>query len=208
MSVGSVLPHFCVHIKINVRIHARARWPRKTLDWGKKRGGNTEGAPTKDVFSCNSVCSIGIVSLRYGWTGPTDKLQKCLQKQKCFGTPKHFCVLDLKIQNNLYLHSIYKLSIHSTNIPLSLTWTFRTPPLINSLNINSVFINRAEHHGFLLTTTKIRVVPDIPWCWEARLQWPSFDPRQILCFYWSHTDDRAYRSCVICRKKSVLLGKS
>jgi hypothetical protein len=50
MSVGSVLPHFCVHIKINVRIHARARWPRKTLDWGKKRGGNTEGAPTKDGY--------------------------------------------------------------------------------------------------------------------------------------------------------------
>ena len=66
------------------------------------------------------------------------------------------------------------------------TWDFPHPPiniLINSLTINSVFINRAEHHGFLLTTTKIRVVPDVPWCWEARLQWPSFDPRQILCYY-------------------------
>jgi hypothetical protein len=64
-------------------------------------------------------------------------------------------------------------------------WTFRTPPLINSLTINSVFINRAEHHGFLFTTTKIRVVPDIPWCWEARLQWPSLDldPQQILRYY-------------------------
>jgi hypothetical protein len=52
---------------------------------------------------------------------------------------------------------------------------FPHPTLINSLTINSVFANRAEHHGFLLTTTRIRVVPDIPWCWEARLQWPSFD---------------------------------
>jgi hypothetical protein len=58
---------------------------------------------------------------------------------------------------------------------------FLRPLLVNSLTINSVFINWAEHHGFLLMTTKIRVVPDVPWCWEARLQWPSFDPWQILC---------------------------
>ena len=49
-------------------------------------------------------------------------------------------------------------------------WIFHTPLLINSLTINSVFINRAEHHGFLLTTTKIRVVPDVPWCWKASSQ--------------------------------------
>jgi hypothetical protein len=70
-------------------------------------------------------------------------------------------------------------------------WIFRTPLLINSLTINSVFIYRAEHHGFLLTIIKIRVVPDVPWCWEARLQWPSFDPRQILRYYWSRTVDWA-----------------
>ncbi len=87
-------------------------------------------------------------------------------------------------------------------------WIFGNPLLINSLTINSVFINRAENHGFLLTAIKIRVVPDVPWCWEAILQWPLSDPRQILRYYWSCTVDRAYRLCVICQKKRVLLGKS
>ena len=72
-------------------------------------------------------------------------------------------------------------------------WILDNPLLINSLTINSVFIKGAEHHGFLLASTKIRVVPDVPWCWEARLQWPSFDPRQILHYYWSRTVDWAYR---------------
>ena len=49
-----------------------------------------------------------------------------------------------------------------------LDWIFDTP-----------LLNRAEHHGFLFLTNKIRVVTDFPWCWEAVFQWPSFDPRQV-----------------------------
>jgi hypothetical protein len=41
------------------------------------------------------------------------------------------------------------------------------------------FLHRAEHHGFLLLTNKIRVVSDVPWCLEAAFQWASFDPRQV-----------------------------
>ena len=88
-----------------------------------------------------SVCSIEVVSLQYGWTYPTDKFQKCFAEAKHFKSilpkqntffksvleiqnnfrsvlpktlsvpPKHFCVLALKIQNNLYSHSIYKFSM-------------------------------------------------------------------------------------------------
>jgi hypothetical protein len=60
-------------------------------------------------------------------------------------------------------------TVQSLGVSL-IKWTFRTPLLINSLTIYSVFINRLEHHGFLLMSTKIRVVPDVPWCWEARFQ--------------------------------------
>ena len=86
---------------------------RKTLDW-EKRGGRYWGHTKKrfccdSIFSCNrrlresfSVCSLEIVSLRHGWTGPTDKT--CFAKTLSV-LPKHFCVLALIIQNNLYSHS-------------------------------------------------------------------------------------------------------
>ena len=62
-------------------------------------------------------------------------------------------------------------------------WIFDKPHLINSLTIKSVFVPRAEYHGFLLPTNKIRVVLDVSWCWEAVLQWPLFDPRQERHYY-------------------------
>ena len=130
--------------------HAIGSWPRKTLDWGGKGEAilrvHKKRFWRNSIFSCYhwlqesfSVWSIEILSLWYGWIGPTDKFQTCFAKakhfQKCFGKPKHFqkcyakilsvlpkhfCVLAPKVQNNLYSqHSIYELSIHiTTNITL------------------------------------------------------------------------------------------
>jgi hypothetical protein len=86
-------------------------------------------------------------------------------------------------QDNRVVHFLFFISLEFGEVCMVHYWIFRTPLLINSLTINSVFINRAYHHGFLLTTIKIRVVLDVPWCWEAILQWPSFDPQQILRYY-------------------------
>ena len=75
---------------------------------------------------------------------------------------------------------------YSLNQKLQLiNFIFGNPLLINSLTINSVFVPRAEHHGFLLPTSKIRVrvVSDVSWCWEAVLQWLLFDPRQERRYY-------------------------
>jgi hypothetical protein len=73
-----------------------------------------------------------------------------------------------------------------------------------------VFINRAEHHGFLLTTTKIRVVPDVLFHGVGK---PDFNVRRLIPDKFCIIIDRAlsigpidYVSSV--EKNQVLLGKS
>ena len=88
-------------------------WPG--IHWIEEKGGGQYWGRTKkrfwhnSIFSCNhrlwesfSVCSVEIVSLRYGWTGPTDKFQKC------FGNPKHFqSVLEIQNTFKVFCQNIF-----------------------------------------------------------------------------------------------------
>ena len=53
-------------------------------------------------------------------------------------------------QDNRVVHFLFFISLEFGEVCMVHYWIFRTPLLINSLTINSVFINRAYHHGFFV----------------------------------------------------------